>query len=366
MAADRDRQAAEWTIRSGGRPTVIRGNGTKREVIERIEELPREKFRLVTVDFWNKVGNSNVTDESLAQLDGLEHLEGLILDRTSVTDAAMKRIRQMKTLTLLNLAKTQVTDAGYRELRGLIGLTNLGLDTTKITSDGLASVGELTNLASIALGGCHGVDDRGMPYLGKLTKLRSLAMSGVSVTDAGLAQLKPLVELDFLVISGPNLTDRAVETITGFTKLNQLVIGRSQIGDEGLRMLATAKSLRKLALEQTRATAAGVTTLQAALPNCKIDYRPAADLASAPPTAAPVPTDPAVERRAADWALSLGAKLLVQARQGTPIEVAQIEQLPNSPFTVRDIERANRRPIARHASWPECYRAIGPGWNGNH
>ncbi|HEX4147699.1 MAG TPA: hypothetical protein VHY20_01875, partial [Pirellulales bacterium] len=106
----------------------------------------------------------------------------------------------------------------------------------------------------------------------------------------------------------------------------------------------------------TRATAAGVDSLRTALPKCKVEWHPSPTVAAAPavpaatppvvPVAAPAttPIDPAVERKAAEWTLSVGGKLFVQVRGGTPLEIARVDQLPPPPFTVYAIEiRGNPR-----------------------
>ncbi len=58
-----------------------------------------------------------------------------------------------------------------------------------------------------------------------------------------------------------------------------------------------------------------------------------------PPAAAPL--DPAVERRTAEWALSVGAKLFVQIAAAKSVEITRADQLPPLPFTVNTIEIRN-------------------------
>jgi Leucine-rich repeat (LRR) protein len=108
-----------------------------------------------------------ITDDGLAALEGLSHLQSLDLSHAQITDAGLEHLSGLTRLQSLNLWNTQITDAGLVHLGGLIALRSLNLSNNKLTDAGLA-------------------------HLQGLTRLQSLNLSGVQVTDAGTKHLRRL------------------------------------------------------------------------------------------------------------------------------------------------------------------------------
>ena len=63
------------------------------------------------------LGNTNVTDEGVEHLKGLNQLETLWLNNTQVTDAGLERLKGLAQLQWLSLNSTKVTDEGVKKLR---------------------------------------------------------------------------------------------------------------------------------------------------------------------------------------------------------------------------------------------------------
>jgi hypothetical protein len=115
------------------------------------------------VDF--HLQSSDVTDQSLASLDGLKNVYSL------------------------NLAKTKITDAGLIHLEGLITLNRLYLQETKITDKGLVHLKGLRNLVYLNLYGTA-VTDHGLDNLISLSNLKNLYLWQTKVTEPGISKLK--------------------------------------------------------------------------------------------------------------------------------------------------------------------------------
>jgi hypothetical protein len=109
--------------------------------------------------------HSKVSDDDLALLADLPHLESLILSETTITDE------------------------GLAHFAGLTKLRHLYLFGTKITDDGLKHLKGLTNLIMIDAGGT-GITDKGLEHLAGLKKLSFLNIPETKVTDSGFAKLK--------------------------------------------------------------------------------------------------------------------------------------------------------------------------------
>jgi hypothetical protein len=89
-------------------------------------------------------------------------------------------------------------------------------------------------------------DDGDLKLLTSLKRLRSLDLTGSSVSDAGLKELVQLERLAVLNLTGTRVTDA------------------------GLKEIATLKNLTQLVITGTSTSNAGVADLQKALPYCNI------------------------------------------------------------------------------------------------
>ena len=105
------------------------------------------------------------SNEVLAQVGELGHLESLGLNGSPVTDAGLAHLRRLVMLRELALMRTKLTDAGLANLRGLTLLEDLWLNDTVIT-------------------------DAGLVHLKGLSRLRQVWLNGTRVTDAGVEELQ--------------------------------------------------------------------------------------------------------------------------------------------------------------------------------
>ncbi|MFN8008129.1 MAG: hypothetical protein U0V70_14115 [Terriglobia bacterium] len=141
-----DPQMVEKIEKAGGRVMAIAQNDDRLEI----------DFHLQSAD---------VTDQSLACLDGL------------------------KKVYSLNLGKTKITDAGLAHVAGLTSLNRFYLQETKINDKGLTHLKNLHDLVYLNLYGTA-VTDQGLEHLAGLTNLKNLYVWQSKVTDAGIAKLK--------------------------------------------------------------------------------------------------------------------------------------------------------------------------------
>ncbi len=86
---------------------------------------------------WLHLGGTDVTDEGLPHLAGLNSLTRLHLERTKVSDAGLANLKDLQNLAYINLYQTGISDAGLAHLEGLKGLKNLYLWQTKVTKAGV-------------------------------------------------------------------------------------------------------------------------------------------------------------------------------------------------------------------------------------
>lgn len=89
---------------------------------------------------WLKLSNTQIGDQTLAEVAKFKHLNRLHLEFTNITDAGLKQLKNLPYLESLNLYGTQVTDAGIQQLSSLKSLKTLYLWQTKVTAQGAATL----------------------------------------------------------------------------------------------------------------------------------------------------------------------------------------------------------------------------------
>jgi internalin A len=100
------------------------------------------------------------------------------------------------------------------------------------------------------------------PHLAQFPRLRSLLVSGPSLSDASMASLGKLRRLQTLYYwNASDITDAGVQHLRGLPRLNYIHLSASQVGDDGLAAIATLPSLEGLSMQQNRITDAGLAHL---------------------------------------------------------------------------------------------------------
>jgi len=115
------------------------------------------------------------------------------------------------------------------------------------------------------------VGDDVLERIGRLRKLKRLALDDSAVTDVGLKHLTGLTRLWGLELNGTQVTDEGLLALRGLPNLTWLGLNGTQVTDEGLQTLRGLPNLGWLELHDTNVTSQGIKELQEALPNCKIN-----------------------------------------------------------------------------------------------
>ena len=84
------------------------------------------------------LGGSDVTDDDVAQLVGLNRLLWLELSDTRVSNRSVELAQHFPQLKTLMLFGTKIDDGCLPHLERIISLREVGLDDTQVTTDGLA------------------------------------------------------------------------------------------------------------------------------------------------------------------------------------------------------------------------------------
>lgn len=201
---------------------------TQRATVELIKSLggdcltnSEEKITTIIVYEFKEPADSAL--KKLANLDGLDSLNSLVLYDERVTDVGIQHVGKLKSITYLALP-------------------------SKITADGFES-------------------------LTTLSRLNALAYNRGKITDEVVTHITSFQELQTLALSTSNITDNQLKLIASLKKLEHLVLDGTPISDTGLGHLQSCKSLKMVSIEGTRVTVGGVEQLKKALPEAEVLWR---------------------------------------------------------------------------------------------
>jgi len=268
-----DRRTAAWVVARGGE-VVMSGPGLKDEFkVHALNELPAVASgnKILKVSLLNERLRSY--DYDLGHFSQLSELQSLNLFRAGpFTAAGMVHLANLKSLKSLDLS-SPIGDGGLEHLKGLTNLEWLTLSACEITDAGLMRLAGMKNLKTLQIGD-NNITDEGAAVLATLPKLYNLDLQRTWISDRGLDSLLSLPELTLLSLAHTRVTDAGLKALGAKTQLQRLSLEDLPISDEALISLESLRKLRSLTLRGTNVTAEGVTRLQKALPDCKIDWAP--------------------------------------------------------------------------------------------
>jgi Leucine-rich repeat (LRR) protein len=172
-------------------------------------------------------------------------------------------------------------------------------------------------LVSVHLANNQQFKDDHLKALSEVHEIESLNLNGTSVTSRGLQHISRLTRLKFVNLCIGSVGDADLAVFKQLPQLNSLEVSFTAITDEGLEHLRDCKSLRTLYVDKTKVTEQGRAKLKESLPQLQIF---------------PVLTSAAADRRAAEYVLSVGGRVLIDD-QAT--EIASLDKLPTKPFQLR-------------------------------
>mmetsp|Transcript_11031 Transcript_11031/g.26159 ORF Transcript_11031/g.26159 Transcript_11031/m.26159 type:complete len:355 (-) Transcript_11031:206-1270(-) len=198
-------------------------------------------------------GTTEVTDKHFKLLEQLTGLQTLSLKSCRwVTDEAVSSLQSLTGLTDLSLQNcTSLTSRAFSFLQPLTGIVSLEVTGLAAVGDeALLCVASFSSLQNLNLWTCRstGFTDRGLAYIGALTELQTLDLSGSrGFTNLGLVALRPLTNLRELNI-GPcsSITDAGLAPLRSLVNLKSLTLSAPSVSNAGLRDLQPLKRLTYL------------------------------------------------------------------------------------------------------------------------
>lgn len=271
-----------------------------------------------------RLNRTKMDDEACRKIAALPSLEVLSLAETQVTDVGVAAISGLQNLKELELTRCLLSENAFRAIGNLPSLKKVMIDSTNLNNRSLELLCNATTISDLTLG-TNPINDYGLVALGKLETLERLELSSTQFTGEAFTKLTKgggLKQLRYLGMCACPMNDRgakAISTVKSIEGLNfcqipqlndvaldQIIKGMKKlrymnlancpvlegwglrslknstsmeelhldscpkVGDPVVQILKTVKSLKKLGLGGTAVTPRGLSELQAALPECKL------------------------------------------------------------------------------------------------
>jgi len=144
----------------------------------------------------------NISNEGLRHLSSMASLEVLNLDSLDIGDEGLLHLQKLTRLRSLDLFSGRVTDVGCMYLSRIKSLESLELCGGGISDRGCAHLASLENLATLNLSQNERITNRGAAALAALNKLKCLNLSNTRVNSGALRFLGSLIQLKSLAMYG--------------------------------------------------------------------------------------------------------------------------------------------------------------------
>lgn len=265
-----DRQAAlelpDWLLNSeSGIRGYVHDDGSMQVSIQRNIGDPDTFHELASLPNVTKLSldlAAEVPDEALQVLAKLNDLQRLELThsppphfRPGRADLVLSIVKELPSLREVSLNETGATSEGIRHLSDNKNLKSFSVyQDGGVDDDSLEVISGWGQLESLSLTQyVFGEHIPRMDYsadslrqLAALQSLTHLTLVGFDVPPEAIA----VEELRSLHISGQSITDEAAKRIAQCVGLQALTLSGTQVGNEGLRLIAEATSLQRLTLDR--------------------------------------------------------------------------------------------------------------------
>ena len=155
-----------------------------------------------------EVTQQAIGDDELRQVEGLDQLRELLIDKGTMSAASLPVLAKLSRLEHLKIRGARIDDEGFRRLCAIHSLKRLNLPQADLTDEGLQAIAELKDLELLRFGSPQ-VTDAGLATIAQVKTLRWLHLIEIPLGDAALKSIAELPKLESLYIDGGKFSDKA-------------------------------------------------------------------------------------------------------------------------------------------------------------
>lgn len=212
-----------------------------------------------------QIQRTQTTNEGLRHLEQMKKLKSLDLMGTRVTEEGLIHLKSLMNLEQLRLS-FPLTDVGLMHLSGMTSLKSMPLDENSLTPQGLDILSRMKSLVEVFI---HSERKKGiyntdaiMKKLAESLELKSMFIY-VGLTDEGLVHLKNMKSLQILNIWTSRVTGKGIAVLAELPSLKTISLSGSTLTSEEWEALGRLFSLEYLDLDhiQSKVTDADIAHL---------------------------------------------------------------------------------------------------------
>ena len=202
-------------------------------------------------DFYLSGFDKEESKEDLKKILSVDHVIGLNCYETKLDDNDLKIIAGKKNLRLIEFTRVgPFTKAGLASLATLPKLEILRLSECNLDDDCMRELSKLKNLESLDIDYNKAVTDKGVEsLLRNKSKIVSLSLKNVPITDEAVRSISKLPELKELHLNNTAISDKAMKYLA-VSKIQSLDIYGTKVSDIGLKYLSNSKSIKLICVSQ--------------------------------------------------------------------------------------------------------------------
>ena len=223
--------------------TVSIGQPGSLRKVEKMADLPGEKFAIMKVEINPRDG---ITEADLDVIEQLDETEEIQLTGVPATDATVKMLRALPSLRVLGLKDlANLTGASFRTVAAMPALKSLAV-RGPISTESLAGLAVNRKLDTLALNtGAFSEQDFGA--IATIPALKTLTIStSEPVPPAAWARLVVAKKLTSLTAEKTSVNAEVLAQIGRFSELTSLTLGDIAMSDAELAPLGALKLLQTL------------------------------------------------------------------------------------------------------------------------
>ncbi|MCA9816026.1 MAG: protein kinase [Cyanobacteriota/Melainabacteria group bacterium] len=215
------------------------------------EKYDYERLKEFDYDFYLSGFDKDASKEELKEILSVDHLIGLNCYETKLDDGDLKTISAKKNLRLLEFTRVgPLTKAGLTNLAALPRLEILRLSECNLDDDCIKELSKLKNLESLDIDYNKAVTDKGIESLThSKSKIASLSLKNLSITDDAIKTLSKLPALKELRLNNTAITDKSLKYLAD-SKIKALDIYGTKVSDIGLKYLSKSKTIKFICVSQ--------------------------------------------------------------------------------------------------------------------
>jgi len=196
------------------------------------------------------------------------------IECNETSDEILSQLPKLPDVRMLLLHGSQATDRGMTYIGQLTKLERLFMwDATQLSDAGTAHLANLRNLKYIHIGKSL-IGDGTLETMSRLKELKGMTFQGNQFTDDGFKWLEHMPQLTNLWVGGSThrTTDAAMPHFLKLPNLEALELQSSAVTDAGIMQLKDMKTLKQLFLWGSSATQEGARQLQAVIPGLMVIF----------------------------------------------------------------------------------------------